>query len=408
MFQKFLITIFIAFTALLPKSSEAASLVRGEMPAAPIVFSYEGQEFKAEEVVVSSWHGTSEVPETARVTKTSLDPRTLLSRSVGAKATPAIPTHINTKVSLIYDYITTIAEKLNSQTQEPKITIAGNKAVEFVEPKNGIKLDVFGTTKKTLKALETGTTTVAIIANITKPEGNLSELNSLGINNLLATGISSFKGSPKNRRHNIKVGVEKMTGVIVAPGEIFSFNDNLGPVEADQGFLPELVIKKTGTVPELGGGLCQVSSTVFRAAMIAGLPIVERRNHAYAVQYYAPQGTDATIYPGIVDFRFTNNTNGHILIWPIFTDDNTLHFEFWGTKDDREVVLHTPVQYDRKTDGSMKATWQREVTYNSTTTRDTFKSVYQPPALFHKTEEFVTAAPPVADPAASLQMPQIN
>lgn len=408
MFQKFLITSIISIIALLPKLSEAASLVRGEIPAVPIVFSYEGQEFTADETMVHSWHGTSQTLATAPLTKPILDAQRLLSRSVGVKtSTPITPTYVNTQVSLIYTYIKTIAEKLNSQTQEPKITITDNKAVEFQEPKNGIKLDVFETTKKTIQALETGTTTVAIIANITKPEQRLAELNELGINDLLAIGKSSFKGSPNNRRHNIKVGVKKMTGIIVAPGEIFSFNDNLGPVEADQGFLPELVIKKTGTVPELGGGLCQVSSTVFRAAMIAGLPIVERRNHAYAVQYYAPQGTDATIYPGIVDFRFQNNTNGHILIWPVFTDDNTLHFEFWGTKDNREVVLHTPVQYDRKTDGSMKATWQREVTYNSTTTKDTFKSVYQSPALFHKTEEFVTAVP-TANPTPGLQIPQTN
>jgi vancomycin resistance protein YoaR len=82
-----------------------------------------------------------------------------------------------------------------------------------------------------------------------------------------------------------------MQGVIIKPGEEFSFNHYLGPVKAEQGFLPELVIKRTGTVPELGGGLCQVSSTTFRAAMNAGLPITQRKNHAYAVQYYSPQGT---------------------------------------------------------------------------------------------------------------------
>src|SRR6185369_10179137 len=116
--------------------------------------------------------------------------------------------------------------------------------------------------------------------------------------------VSNFKGSPKNRRHNITVGVEKMKGVIVPQGAEFSFNEHLGPVDGEHGFLPELVIKKNGTVPEFGGGLCQVSSTTFRAAMTAGLPITQRRNHAYAVQYYSPQGTDATIYPGSADLKF--------------------------------------------------------------------------------------------------------
>lgn len=179
-----------------------------------------------------------------------------------------------------------------------------------------------------------------------------------------------------------------MTGVIVEPGETFSFNKYLGEVDGEHGFLPELVIKKSGTVPEFGGGLCQVSSTAFRAAMDAGLPITERRNHAYAVQYYAPQGTDATIYPGVVDLKFTNDTPGSILVWPYEKDANTLIFDFYGTKDGRQVILEKPVQYDKKTDGSMKAEWTRIVTNNGIISTSTFKSIYQPPSLFHKTEEF--------------------
>jgi vancomycin resistance protein YoaR len=207
---------------------------------------------------------------------------------------------------------------------------------------------------------------------------------------LLAHGVSTFGGSPNNRRHNIAVGLEKFKGLIVPPGAAFSFDDNLGPVTAEAGFLPELVIKGSeGTIPELGGGLCQVSTTTFRAAMAAGLPITARRNHAYAVQYYAPQGTDATIYPGSADLKFVNDTPGAILIWSYLQDRNTLVFDFWGTKDDRQVTLHKPVQFDRKTDGSLKATWTRDVTKNGVTTTDVFKSTYQPPALFHKTEAFV-------------------
>jgi hypothetical protein len=154
--------------------------------------------------------------------------------------------------------------------------------------------------------------------------------------------------------------------------------------------LPELVIRRDkGTVPELGGGLCQVSSTTFRAAMQAGLPITQRRNHSYAVQYYAPQGTDATIYPGVIDLKFTNDTPGSILVWPYFKDDNTLIFDFYGTKDSREVILDKPYSYDRKPDGSMKASWTRTVKKGGKENKETFRSVYLPPALFHKQEQFV-------------------
>src|SRR5439155_24119567 len=130
--------------------------------------------------------------------------------------------------------------------------------------------------------------------------------------------------------------------------------------EAAEGFLPELVIKgDKGTIPELGGGLCQVSSTTFRAAMQAGLPITERRNHAYAGQYYSPQGTDATIYPGSADLKFINDTPGAILIWPYFKDKANWVFDFYGTKNDWQVTWEKPLFYDRKNDGSMKAPGMR-------------------------------------------------
>jgi vancomycin resistance protein YoaR len=156
-------------------------------------------------------------------------------------------------------------------------------------------------------------------------------------------------------------------------------------------------------VPELGGGLCQVSSTAFRAAMQAGLPIVQRKNHAYAVKYYAPQGTDATIYPGVVDLKFKNDTPGHILVWAYLKDKDNLIFDFYGTKDDRKVTLEKPLQFDRKPDGSMKASWTREINKNGTTTSETFKSVYQSPDLFKVVESFIPAATstPVTAPVSA-------
>lgn len=180
--------------------------------------------------------------------------------------------------------------------------------------------------------------------------------------------------------------------MIIRPGEEFSFNKFLGDVDAEHGFLPELVIKRTGVVPEFGGGLCQVSSTTFRAAMNAGLPIVERRAHSFAVQYYAPQGSDATIYPGVTDLRFTNNLNSSLLVWTRI-EGTRLFFDFYGTKDDRIVEFDGPVQYDKKTDGSMKATWTRRVKLNGTTTEQVFRSTYLPPALFHPEEQATTPNP---------------
>ncbi len=303
--------------------------------------------------------------------------------------------YYNQNPGKIYEYLSSLKPKIDQEVKEPELVLENNKAVKFTAPKNGLKSDMKATTFNIITALKNNSTSTEIALNILKPKNELGSQNSLGIKELIASGESNFKGSPKNRRHNIQIGLEKIAGAIIMPGEEFSFNDHLGPVEEDQGFLPELVIKKTGTVPELGGGLCQVSSTTFRAAMKAGLPITQRKNHSYAVQYYSPQGTDATIYPGVIDLKFINDTPGAILVWPYLKDKDTLIFDFYGTKDSREVILSKPYTYDRKEDGSMKSTWEREVINNGESVKSVFKSVYLSPALFHKEETFVSSTTPV-------------
>lgn len=314
----------------------------------------------------------------------------------------------------IYDWTKTIAESVNATTQEPELVIKDGRATKFTPPTIGKQLDRYNSALQILQSLELDNNEIKLSAKTTAPTKSLKETNSLGITELIGRGESKFNGSPANRRHNIKVGVSKMQGVIIDPGEEFSFNKYLGPVEADQGFKPELVIKAEGTIPELGGGLCQVSSTTFRAAMHAGLPITQRRNHSYAVQYYAPQGTDATIYPGVIDLKFTNDTENSILVWPYFKNNDYLVFDFYGTYDGRTVKLNQPSVYDKKGDGSMKATWSRTVTKNGKSNTETFSSVYKSPALFHKKEEFVAnpnsnitpvLAPPVVEPTPNPENP---
>ncbi|MCD6109466.1 VanW family protein [bacterium] len=172
------------------------------------------------------------------------------------------------------------------------------------------------------------------------------KLKMLGIETLIGTGRSAFAGSPPNRVHNIKIGVNKYNGLLIAPGETFSFNKFVGPVDTSSGYLPELVIKPEGTIPEYGGGLCQVSSTIYRAALMSGLPIVERAPHSYAVSYYAQiygYGLDATIYIGVHDVKFINDTPGYILI-QAYTEGTQAFFKFYGIDDGRTVELEGPYQ----------------------------------------------------------------
>ncbi len=365
------------------------------------------QEYLIPEQTLAEWQDSVTVFDQSLFFRQKLDLRDALKQAAGlepisAAKTKTLYTH---NPRLVYSYIQNLAlNEFNRKPVEPELVIVNGRAEKFTAPADGSILNVLATTKEILQSLAKSLNTADLIAITSKPTKNLSETNDLGINELIARGESTFSGSPKNRRHNIEIGTNKIKGVIIPEGGIFSFNQNLGPVEASEGFLPELVIKKDGTQPELGGGLCQVSSTTFRAAMKAGLPITQRRNHSYAVQYYSPQGTDATIYPGVIDLKFINDTPGSILVWPYFKDKDHLVFDFYGSKDSRQVTLYQPVIYDKKSDGSMKATWTREVTKNGETKKDIFNSTYQSPALFHKTEQFI----PSTSPTTNLTSPVIN
>ncbi len=168
------------------------------------------------------------------------------------------------------------------------------------------------------------------------------ELKSLGIKEIVTVGESDFAGSPANRKHNIATGLAKFNGHLIKPGETFSFNTVLGPVNGAAGYKKELVIKGERTEPDYGGGLCQISTTAYRGAWGHGFPIVDRRNHSYSVSYYEPVGTDATIWIGSQDVRFENDTPTALLMQTQYTEDGKAYYVYYGTKDTRTTDLIGP------------------------------------------------------------------
>ena len=172
----------------------------------------------------------------------------------------------------------------------------------------------------------------------------------MGLKELIGTATTSYAGSPSNRRYNIANGTKYLAGKLFKPGEEFSVVKSLGAVDATTGYLPELVIKENRTTPEYGGGLCQVSTTLFRAALNAGLKITERKNHSYRVSYYEREvgpGLDATIYLPSPDLKFLNDTPGWILIQGTVNNAKSeVTFELYGTNDGRRSVVGKPVVYD--------------------------------------------------------------
>jgi vancomycin resistance protein YoaR len=220
----------------------------------------------------------------------------------------------------------------------------GKKVLKFQPHQLGIQIDWEVLSKDLFASLSTKENSVVVVTKDAEPKIKIEDLNSLGLKEMIGTGRSEFAGSPKNRIHNITTGMNSLKNILIAPGETFSLMKALGPIDGTTGYLEELVIKDNKTLPEFGGGLCQIGTTTFRAAMGAGFPIVERRNHSYQVAYYfenGVSGTDATIYDPKPDFRFKNDTAHWVLLDP-HLKGTTLDFYFWGTSDGRKASRTIP------------------------------------------------------------------
>jgi|GEM_PF-1871858 len=210
--------------------------------------------------------------------------------------------------------------------------------------RDGVSVDVAKSRASLLDALKNpASKSVALSFTTTAPGRTLEYFTGRGITAFLATGETNYYGSSRARITNIHVGASKFKDRLFE-GKTFSFNTMLGDISAANGFVPGLVIAGDRTATGVGGGICQVSSTVFRALYGAGLPIVERRNHSYQVHYYDPQGLDATIYQPTQDLRFANDTGGAVWFQTDWDDAHArLTVSVFGQPRDFTVSIGKPV-----------------------------------------------------------------
>jgi vancomycin resistance protein YoaR len=216
----------------------------------------------------------------------------------------------------------------------------------------GRVLNIDATVAAIQDAVAAGQAVGELVVEVVAPAVDSNRVAEMGIRELVASATTYFQGSSGERVHNIDVASLKFEGLVIPPGGIFSFNDAVGEVNSANGFEDSLIIWGDQTVVGVGGGVCQVSTTVFRAAYTAGFSIVERYNHGYIVDWYGEPGLDATIYTPTVDFRFRNDSGAHLLIEAVVDRGRgTMTFNFYGTKMDRQVTLSEPVHTDIRQPG---------------------------------------------------------
>jgi vancomycin resistance protein YoaR len=211
--------------------------------------------------------------------------------------------------------------------------------VRLVPAKPGLKLDAVGSAQAVLHAALRRRVRVAQLVVSEEPAKlTTAQAGTMGIDALVSSYTTIYGGVP-NRIHNVQLVAHLVNDKLIAPGETFSFNKTTGERNAAKGFLVAPVIVNGELTTGLGGGVCQVSTTVFNAAFEAGIPITARTNHALYISHY-PQGRDATVdYPD-VDLKFVNDTK-HWLLLRTFVGPSSLKVSLYGTPTGRKVVSTT-------------------------------------------------------------------
>ncbi len=218
----------------------------------------------------------------------------------------------------------------------------------LVEPHvNGRALDVEATLERFMAQVDTPNRTLPFVVNeITPTVHSQATAAELGITDFITQSTTWFYGSSPERKHNIARSAAQFFGIVVAPGEEFSFNRYLGDVTEEAGFTTGLIILGGRTIEGIGGGICQVSTTLYQAAFKAGFPITERMEHGYRVHYYDDgegPGMDAMMYSPLVDMKFVNNTEHYLLIENYFDEaTESLTFKFYSTDIGRRVEKDGP------------------------------------------------------------------
>ncbi len=249
----------------------------------------------------------------------------------------------NTLSSLLKDW-ESVPQDAQWELQE-----GGKKLKTFVPHKSGRTLswpELSEQVSQILQDLERSSSrsaTIQVTFQETQPEKTLKEINDLGVEERIGFGVSTYTGSIPNRVYNVGLTSQRMDLTLVLPGEEFSFNGSIGEVSGRTGYRSAYVIKDGMTQLDDGGGVCQVSTTVFRAALNAGLPITRWKAHSYRVGYYeqnSQPGFDATVYAPSTDFRFLNDTQNALVVTSQADSQNQhMVVEIWGKSDGRQSEI---------------------------------------------------------------------
>ncbi|GMR64237.1 VanW family protein [Bacillus cereus] len=259
-------------------------------------------------------------------------------------------------------YESFMKDKYNETLKNPvnaELSIEG-ATVNISQSQNGEKIDKGKLTDLTKQAITSGTSDVTLPVTLLKPERSTEDIQKMGIKEVIAEYSTPMAGRNGNQSFNVNKSANTLSGVIVAPDETFSFNGRVGVTDAAHGYKSAAVYSQGKVIQSAGGGVCQVSSTLYSAALRADLGIVSRSNHSMPVNYL-PLGQDAAVADYGPDLKFKNNTGNHIYI-QAFSNGGSITTRIFGTNTGKNVEVSSQVV--SRTGDKITAVTYKKVTQN--------------------------------------------
>ncbi|MCC2474265.1 VanW family protein, partial [Bacillus pacificus] len=259
-------------------------------------------------------------------------------------------------------YKSFMKDKYNETLKNPvnaELSIEGT-TVNISQSQNGEKIDKEKLTDLTQQAITSGTSDVTLPVTLLKPERSTEDIQKMGIKEVIAEYSTPMAGRNGNQSFNVNKSANTLSGVIVAPDETFSFNGRVGVTDAAHGYKSAAVYSQGKVIQSAGGGVCQVSSTLYSAALRADLGIVSRSNHSMPVNYL-PLGQDAAVADYGPDLKFKNNTGNHIYI-QAFSNGGSITTRIFGTNTGKNVEVSS--QVISRTNDKITAVTYKKVTQN--------------------------------------------
>ncbi|MGI6128913.1 MAG: VanW family protein [bacterium] len=239
------------------------------------------------------------------------------------------------------DYLSELAEQVDEPARDGFFILNDKNEMVPVPERPGRALIVDEAKQLIISAVDRGGGLVQMPVRQVIPQ-TVADLRKRGIIDVVALFSTQFNPADKDRSHNLKLGAEALSGHLIEAGEVFSFNDIVGPREAEQGYLEAPIIINDELVPGIGGGICQVSSTLYNAVLLSGLTPVERLNHSLASAYIG-LGRDATVSYGTIDFKFKNTRPEPVMIGTR-VDGNQLTMAIFGMPRGEKVDIQTEIE----------------------------------------------------------------